>query len=113
MGTALMIISSTHSGKRLVSLGVWLLLLAISGTFHTLSAAAAADTSQSPGKIDAQQLLGQWLRPDGGYILELKEIGKDGTLKTAYFNPRPSLGEPVRKEVLTRAAEHWVPVKSQ
>jgi hypothetical protein len=26
---------------------------------------------------------------DGGYILELKDIGMDGTLKAAYFNPRP------------------------
>lgn len=26
--------------------------------------------------------------PMGGYVLELKEIGKDGALKAAYFNPR-------------------------
>ena len=38
---------------------------------------------------DYQRLEGKWQRPDGGYILELKEIGKDGTLKAAYFNPRP------------------------
>ena len=89
MGTALMIISSTHSGKRLVSLAVSLLLFAVSGTFYRLSMAAAADTPQSAGKIDEQRLLGHWVRPDGGYVLELKEIGKDGTLKAAYFNPRP------------------------
>jgi hypothetical protein len=29
------------------------------------------------------------MRPDGGYILELKGLGKDGTLEAAYFNPRP------------------------
>jgi hypothetical protein len=84
MGTALIIISCTHSGKRLVSLAAWLLLLAVCGTFHALSAEAAGDKLQSAG-----ELLGHWLRPDGGYILELKEIGKDGSLKAAYFNPRP------------------------
>jgi len=89
MGTALMVISSTHSGKKLVSLAVLLLLFAVSGTFHALSMVAAADTPQSAGKIDEQRLLGHWLRPDGGYILELKEIGKEGNLKAAYFNPRP------------------------
>jgi hypothetical protein len=51
--------------------------------------AVAGDTPQSAWKIDEQRLAGQWLRPDGGYILELKEIGKEGVLKAAYFNPRP------------------------
>ena len=89
MGTALMIISSTHSGRRFVSLTVLSLLFAVSGTFHALSMAAAADMPQSAGKIDEQRLLGHWVRPDGGYILELNEIGKEGNLKAAYFNPRP------------------------
>jgi uncharacterized protein (DUF2147 family) len=96
-----MSISSTHSGKRLVSLALWLLLFAISGTFHLLSMAAAADKLQSAG-----QLLGQWLRPDGGYILELKEIGKDGSLKAAYFNPRPIN---VAKAVLSRK-DGWLTI---
>jgi len=39
--------------------------------------------------IDAQGIIGRWVRPDGGYVLEIKEIGKDGILKAAYFNPRP------------------------
>ena len=46
--------------------------------FHALSVAAAADTPESAGRVDAQQLLGRWLRPDGSYVLELKEIGKGG-----------------------------------
>ncbi len=88
-GAAMMIIRSTPSGKRLVSLVSLLMLLAVSGTFYALSTAAAADTPQSAGKVDAQRLLGLWLRPDGGYVLELKEIGKDDTLDASYFNPRP------------------------
>jgi uncharacterized protein (DUF2147 family) len=84
-----MIISSKHSGKKLALLAVFLLVFASSGAFHALSKAAAAETTLSAGKIDDQRLLGHWLRPDGGYVLELREIGKDGTLKAAYFNPRP------------------------
>ena len=42
---------------------------------------------QSPA--DHQRLEGRWIRPDGGYILELSEIKKDGSLKASYFNPRP------------------------
>lgn len=38
---------------------------------------------------DYQRLEGKWQRPDGGYILQLMEIGKDGTMKATYFNPRP------------------------
>jgi uncharacterized protein (DUF2147 family) len=84
-----MIIRSKHSGKKLAFLAVLLLLFTVSGAFHALSMAAAADTPQSAGKNDGQRLLGHWLRPDGGYVLELKEIGKDGSLKAAYFNPQP------------------------
>jgi uncharacterized protein (DUF2147 family) len=36
-----------------------------------------------------QRLEGRWVRPDGGYILELKGVGGTGELKTMYFNPRP------------------------
>ena len=49
----------------------------------------AGDTKQSTKKINEQRLIGRWVRPDGGYILELKDIKKDGNLKAAYFNPRP------------------------
>ena len=44
---------------------------------------------QTIKKINEQRLIGRWLRPDGGYVLELKEIGKDNTLTAAYFNPQP------------------------
>ena len=38
---------------------------------------------------DFKQLKGRWQRPDGEYILELKQMESDGTVKAAYFNPRP------------------------
>jgi hypothetical protein len=34
-------------------------------------------------------LKGRWRRPDGGYILEIREIDGSGKIVAAYFNPRP------------------------
>jgi hypothetical protein len=69
----------------------WALILLIAISF-TVSSPASAQNKNENGKgtlSEYQRLEGKWQRPDGGYILELKEIGKDGTLKAAYFNPRP------------------------
>jgi len=44
---------------------------------------------QTQVQTDVQRLEGRWVRPDGGYILELRKIKKDGSLMAAYFNPRP------------------------
>jgi hypothetical protein len=55
--------------------------------FFTLANAETNNAEQKVSKNDEQRLIGRWVRPDGGYILEFKEIGKDGVLKAAYFNP--------------------------
>jgi len=68
---------------------ILLVLLVFSFTFFAPSTVVASDTKQSPKQTDEQRLEGRWIRPDGGYILELKEVKKDGTLKASYFNPRP------------------------
>ena len=66
-----------------------LLLVATSLICPSYAAAQSADGSTKAALSDFKRLEGKWQRPDGGYILELKEIGKDGTVKAAYFNPRP------------------------
>ncbi len=38
---------------------------------------------------ESQLLKGRWLRPDGGYVLEILNIKPDGEMEAAYFNPRP------------------------
>ena len=53
-------------------------LLALS--FILPTAAHAADSSQ---------IVGRWLRHDGGYALEFRNIEKDGTIEAYYYNPRP------------------------
>ena len=59
----------------------------------TASRAVFAETvqtrKQADVQTDLQRLEGRWVRPDGGYVLELSEIKKDGSLKASYFNPRP------------------------
>ena len=35
----------------------------------------------------AKRLEGRWLRVDGGYVLALEKVGRDGVLKASYFNP--------------------------
>jgi hypothetical protein len=54
----------------------------------TVAAGSMAAGSGS-GSPDAKRLEGRWLRPDGGYILQLSNPGPGGTLQAAYFNPRP------------------------
>jgi hypothetical protein len=60
----------------------------LASTFPSAPVAAYAGTSQPAEKFDFKSLEGRWFRPDGGYLLDLKDIRKDGSLKAAYFNPR-------------------------
>jgi hypothetical protein len=58
------------------------------------NAAFAADplppeSATKPVGPDPARLIGRWLRPDGGYILQLSNPGPDGRLQAEYFNPRP------------------------
>lgn len=48
--------------------------------------AAAPDGTNA---ISHLRLVGRWLRPDGGYLLELRNAHSDGRLEAAYFNPSP------------------------
>ena len=40
-------------------------------------------------QIDFQTLNGRWLRPDGGYVLEIRAVDPNGKIDAAYLNPRP------------------------
>ncbi len=63
-----------------------ILLLFAAGLFLPIS--APAESGPEYGLGVKQPIAGKWLRPDGGYVLELSEVKEDGTLKAAYFNPR-------------------------
>jgi hypothetical protein len=40
-------------------------------------------------KVDYKPLIGQCVRPDGGYILDIKSISIDGKIEMTYLNPQP------------------------
>ena len=43
---------------------------------------------EGPEKNSYERLAGKWLRPDGGYILELGDVGSVGALQAKYNNPK-------------------------
>jgi len=55
----------------------------------TVSAGDGKGSASKFAQAELNRMTGKWLRPDGGYILELSDARPDGKLKAAYFNPRP------------------------
>ena len=49
----------------------------------------AATISQEKETSDFDRLVGRWVRPDGGYVIEIHKIHPDGKVDAAYFNPSP------------------------
>lgn len=41
------------------------------------------------GKVDSRVLKGEWVRPDGGYLIVIRAAAADGRLDAMYFNPDP------------------------
>ncbi len=52
---------------------------------------AATPPPATAGKASSElrPLLGEWLRPDGGYVLAVTGIAEDGTATVGYLNPQP------------------------
>ena len=49
----------------------------------------APEATGAQGSTAREKLVGRWLRPDGGYVLEIRSVGADGQAQAGYFNPRP------------------------
>ena len=64
-------------------------LISVAMAACVLSIAWATDASQSLGKIDERRLIGRWVRPDGGYVIDIRGVQTGGNLDAAYFNPNP------------------------
>jgi hypothetical protein len=57
---------------------------------QTVSAGKSVQTKDMPGLgEDARRLIGRWTRPDGGYIIEIRNLDANGLADAGYFNPRP------------------------
>ncbi|HUM18441.1 MAG TPA: hypothetical protein VL086_22300 [Candidatus Nitrosotalea sp.] len=47
-------------------------------------------TERSAGAdVGFSALNGRWLRPDGGYVLEIRNAAAGGAIEATYLNPRP------------------------
>ena len=53
----------------------------------TTNAGPATATTSQESKPDLRFLKGRWVRPDGGYVLEIRQVDADGQLDAGYFNP--------------------------
>ncbi len=55
------------------------------------TAVATADrgASASEAKRGFDVLKGRWLRPDGGYVVEVRSVDASGKMEASYSNPRP------------------------
>jgi hypothetical protein len=52
-------------------------------------AAAVVEAGKPPTESKFNALLGRWVRPDGGYVLEIRSVDSQGIIEAAYFNPNP------------------------
>ena len=48
----------------------------------------AANKVHAAEQPDFKMIIGEWVRPDGGYVLDIKAIQPDGKIEAAYLNPR-------------------------
>ena len=56
------------------------------GTFFLLHGRTGAGTGT---KTAFDSLKGRWLRPDGGYVIDIRDVDASGKMAAGYFNPRP------------------------
>jgi hypothetical protein len=49
----------------------------------------AAPVSSAVANPEYAKLKARWERPDGGYVLEIRDVAADGKADAGYFNPSP------------------------
>ena len=47
----------------------------------------ASKTAVSGIKPDFRLIVGEWIRPDGGYVVRVRDVNPDGSVEAGYFNP--------------------------
>jgi hypothetical protein len=47
-----------------------------------------AETEVLAEQSDFNVIIGEWIRPDGGYVIRVRDIRPDGSVDAGYFNPK-------------------------
>jgi hypothetical protein len=58
-----------------------------------------------------QTLVGRWIRPDGGYIIEIRNVDANGLLEAAYFNPRPIHVSQARLTIVNKETQIFIELR--
>jgi hypothetical protein len=71
-----------------------LMLLSLASVMMLALVSCKKDTgmtaSTSSGSSDVSILKGKWMRPDGGYVIDIRSVDPvSGKVEAAYFNPNP------------------------
>jgi hypothetical protein len=61
-----------------------LLMFILIGGYFPIRILAASEKEP-----DLKVLVGKWVRPDGGYVIHVRDVKPDGTADAGYYNPRP------------------------
>jgi len=67
--------------KKILKIGIIITILAYGFCFPK------AETAISAEKHDYKAIIGDWVRPDGGYIVRVRDVNPDGSVDAGYFNP--------------------------
>lgn len=78
---------------RRARLAAAIIALGIAFVLQTTSDCEAQPRKESASgtktKTGFEALEGRWVRPDGGYILQIRSMEASGKMDAGYFNPRP------------------------
>jgi len=76
--------------RRAAAFALCALLLAVAWVQGSATGQEKGDSATvEKAKPDFGKLKGRWMRPDGGYILSVKDVDTGGKMDAAYYNPRP------------------------
>ncbi len=76
-------------GVIVVTVAVSVALLASRDRKPPAAPVTSVVVAHSERKLETQRLVGNWVRPDGGYVLSVRTIDPTGQAEAAYFNPGP------------------------
>ena len=73
-----------QTSKRTAPIGVGIVLLVVA-----VVCVGLWWWKTNPAASEFETLKGKWVRTDGGYVLEIKQVANDGKIDAAYLNPKP------------------------